>query len=211
MAMAPCAIITSASNLSMNSSSLKYICCACLLFLAGRAWAQEEDCRMTPEQIVPIIDRYNPFFTDHTWENDEKTETARFDPERVVVIKQKACLRHHVLFSMHIDPRAIEDNDRFWISEMLVMLKRVYFNDPVYAEYKKGFEKEYIRQFLAAGLNTTFNFPVDDRTFICRIDKGEWGAKVRLESVRFILKERVLQPGIARDKDDGWYINKKGN
>jgi hypothetical protein len=192
------------------NSSLKYLWLL-LLLGAGHLYAQEEDCRMTPDQLLPIIDRYNPFFTDHTWEDESKTETARFDPARVVVIKQKACLRHHVLFAMHIDASEIEDNDRFWISEMLVMLKRVYFNEPVYAEYKKAFEKEYIRQFLAAGLNTTFNFPINDRTFICRIDKGDWGAKVRLESVRFILKERVLQPGIAREKDDGWYINKKSN
>jgi hypothetical protein len=168
-----------------------------------------EDCRMSADQILPIIDRYNPFFTDHTWEDETKTETGRLDPARVIVIKQKACLRHHVLFSMHVDPSEIEDNDRFWISEMLVMLKRVYFNDATYPEYKKNFEKEYIRQFLAAGLNSTFTFPVNDRTFICRIDKGDWGAKVKLESVRFILKEKVHQPGIAREKDDGWYINKK--
>jgi hypothetical protein len=192
------------------NSPIKYLCLAVLLF-AGRALAQGDDCRMKPEQIVPIIDRYNPFFTDHTWEDEDKTETARFDPSRVVVIKQKACLRHHVLFAMHVDPSEIEDNDRFWISEMLMMMKRVYFNDPEYAEYKKSFEKEYIRQFLAAGLNTTFTFPVDDRTFICRIDKGDWGAKVKLESVKFLLKEHVVQPGISRDKDDGWYINKKNN
>jgi hypothetical protein len=193
------------------NSHFKYRFLLLLCLLAAVPAMAQEDCRMTPEQMQPIIDRYNPFFTDHTWEDATKTETARLDPTRVVVIKQKACLRHHVLFSMHVDPEAIEDVDRFWISEMLMMLKRVYFNDPVYAEYKKGFEKEYIRQFLAAGLNTTFTFPVDDRTFICRIDKGDWGAKVRLESVRFLLRERVLQPGIARDKDDGWYNNKKNN
>lgn len=187
---------------------LATIVCTALLLAAGTLRAQE-DCRMTADQLRPIIDRYNPFFTDHTWEDDTKTETARLDPQRVLVIKQKACLRHHVLFSMHIEPTAIEDNDRYWISEVLVMLKRVYFNDPVYAEYKKSFEKEYIRQFLAAGLNTTFTFPVDDRTFICRIEKGDWGAKVRLESVRLVLKEKVVQPGIAREKDDGWYNNKK--
>lgn len=209
MAMDLCATITKASNLPMNSC-LKYLFIT-LLLTTGKLAAQSttSDCRMAPEQILPIIDRYNPFFTDHTWEDDTKTETARLDPSRVVVIKQKACLRHHVLFAMHVDPSEIEDNDRFWISEMLVMLKRVYFNDPTYVEYKKNFEKEYIRQFLANGLNNTFTFPLDDRTFICRIDKGDWGAKVRLESVKFLLKEKVHQPGIAREKDDGWYNGKK--
>ncbi|MFN8396470.1 MAG: hypothetical protein U0176_17735 [Bacteroidia bacterium] len=183
---------------------------AILLLCCGALSAQTSgDCRMDESQIRPVIDRYNPFFTDHTWEDDSKTETARLDPTRILIIKQKACLRHHVLFSMHVEASEIEDNDRFWISEMLVMLKRVYFNDPNYLEYKKAFEKEYIRQFLAAGLNSTFTFPIDDRTFICRIDKGDWGAKVKLESVKFLLKEKVIQPGIAREKDDGWYINKK--
>ena len=173
------------------------------------SFAQDDDCRMTTEQIRPIIDRSNPFFTDHTWEDGTKTETARLDEGRILILKQKACLRHHVLFSMHIEARDIEENDRFWISETLVMLKRVYFNDPVYMEYKKEFEKEYIRQFLAAGLNNTFTFPVNDRTFICRIERGDWGAKIRLESVKFLLRERVLQPGISRDKDDGWYNKSK--
>lgn len=183
---------------------------AILLLLSGTLTAQTSgECRMDESQIRPVIDRYNPFFTDHTWEDDTKTETARLDPSRVLIIKQKACLRHHILFAMHLEASEIEDNDRFWISEMLVMLKRVYFNDPNYLEYKKAFEKEYIRQFLAAGLNSTFTFPIDDRTFICRIDKGDWGAKIKLESVKFLLKEKVLQPGIAREKDDGWYINKK--
>lgn len=183
---------------------------AALLLICGTLPAQTSgDCRMSESQIRPVIDRYNPFFTDHTWEDETKTETARLDPSRVLIIKQKACLRHHILFAMHVEATEIEDNDRFWISEMLVMLKRVYFNDPNYLEYKKAFEKEYIRQFLAAGLNSTFTFPIDDRTFICRIDKGDWGAKIKLESVKFLLKEKVLQPGIAREKDDGWYINKK--
>jgi hypothetical protein len=180
------------------------------LLLGGRVPAQtEEGCRMTADQILPIIDRYNPFFTDHTWDNDEKTETARMDPARTIVIRQKACLRHHILFSMHIDSSEIAYSDRFWISEVLVMLKRVYFNDLSYLEYKKNFEKEYIRQFLAAGLNSSFNFIVNDRTFICEIETGEGGANVKLESVKFLLKEKIHRPGIAREMDDGWYITKK--
>jgi hypothetical protein len=167
--------------------------------------AQRSDCRIKFDDIHPIIDRYNPFFTDHTWENSSKTETARLDPMRLLIIQQKGCLRHHVLYVLHIDPSEVEDNDRFWITEMLVMLKRVHFNDPRYVEYKKGFEKEYIRQFLANGLNSTFNFPLNDRTFICRVEKGEWGAKVKLETVRFVFRENIKQPGIAREKDDGWF------
>lgn len=177
----------------------------CLFSLGLTLQAQRRDCHMTFAELRPIVDRYNPFFTDHTWENPSKTETVRMDPMRLLVIQQKACLRHHILFSLHIDPSVVEDNDRFWITEILVMLKRIYFNDPVYIEYKKGFEKEYIRQFLAAGLNKTFTFPLNDRTFICRVERGDWGAKLRLEIVKFVFRENIKQPGIARDKDDGWF------
>ena len=167
--------------------------------------AQRGDCRMTRDQLVPIIDRYNPFYTDHTWDNRSKTATARLDQGRLLVIRQKACLRHHVLFSLHVDASSVVNSDRFWITEMLVMLKRVYFNTPEYLEYKKPFEKEFIRQFLAYGLNKTFTFPINDRTFICLVEKGEWGAKIRLETVKFILRENVKQPGIDPDLDDGWF------
>lgn len=165
----------------------------------------QSNCRMKEDELVPIIDRYNPFFTDHSWENSTKTEVARLDPFRLLVIRQKACLRHHVLFSMHIDPSEVVNSDRFWIRESLVMLKRVYFADATYLEYQQPFEKEFIRQFLAHGLNKTFTFPINDRTFICVIEHGAWGAKMKLESVKFILAEHVKQPGIDRSKDDGWY------
>lgn len=169
----------------------------------------KSQCRMTEDQLRPIIDRYNPFFTDHTWENSNKTEMARLDQFRLLMIRQKACLRHHVLFSMHIDPSVITNTDRFWIREMLVMLKRVYFTDPTYLEYQAPFEKEFIRQFLAHGLNRTFTFPINDRTFICVIEHGDWGAKLKMESVKFILAENVKQPGISRDQDDGWFEERR--
>lgn len=177
-----------------------------ILTTSGVVWSQ---CRMSEDDLRPIIDRYNPFFTDHTWEDGNKTEMARLDQFRLLIIRQKACLRHHVLFSMHVDPSVIKNTDRFWIREMLVMLKRVYFTDPTYLEYQKPFEKEFIRQFLAHGLNRTFTFPINDRTFICIIEHGDWGAKLKMESVKFILAENVKQPGISRDKDDGWFEDRR--
>lgn len=180
-----------------------------ILIMGGQQVQAQGGCRMSRSEIRPIIDRYNPFFTDHTWEDPTKTETARLDPMRLLIIQQKACLRHHVLYVQHIEPTEIEDSDRFWITEMLVMLKRVHFNDPIYVEYKNEFEKEYIRQFLANGLNSTFTFPLNDRTFICRVEKGDWGAKIKLEIVRFIFRENIKQPGIAREKDDGWFQGSK--
>lgn len=162
-------------------------------------------CRMPEENLRPVISKFNPFFTDHVWEDDSKTETARMDPDRMLIIRQKSCLRHHVLFTLIIEKTAIEDNDRFWITEALVLLKRAYFDQNEYLEYKTDFEKAFVRQFQANGVNTNFTFPVNDRTFICRIENEEWGAKIKIESVKFVLNEKVRQPGIAREEDDGWF------
>lgn len=189
----------------MRIRALMTIMFAGLLLLSGSLSAQ---CRMDPDDLVPVIDRHNPFFTEHTWDRVSKTETARMDPMRLLVMKQKACLRHHVLFTMIIEADAIHNEDRFWISEMLVMLKRVYFNDPTYPTYKTRFEREFVRQFTSNGLNKTFTFPVDDRTFICRLEYGNWGAKIKLESIKYLLEEKVKMPGISRDQDDGWFRGK---
>lgn len=169
----------------------------------------QSNCRMKRSQIVPIIDRYNPFFTDHTWEDETKTEVGRMDSYRLVVIKQKACMRHHVMFSMLVDKAAIEKNYRFWVKEVLVMLKRVYFHNTGFLTYKAQFEKEFVRHFMANGVNKTFTFPIDDRTFICKIENGSWGGKVQLEIVKLIMRARVKQPGISREKDDAWFNKAK--
>ncbi len=183
---------------------IKKLFCIAAIVVAFSGGARSQ-CRMSEDELRPIIDRYNPFFTDHTWENSNKTETARLDQFRLLMIRQKACLRHHVLFSLYIDPGVIINTDRFWIREMLLMLKRVYFTDPTYLEYQRPFEKEFIRQFLAHGLNRPFTFPINDWTFICVIEYGGSSAKLKMESVKFILAEDVKQPGISRDQDDGWF------
>ena len=180
-----------------------------LLFSALAPWAHaQEDCTMTEADLKPIIDRFNPFFTDHSWDTETQTETARLDPFRLLIIRQKACIRHHILFSLHIDPSVIQNNDRFWITEALVMLKRVYFYDTEYILFKNEFENEFIRQFLAHGVNSSFNFPIHERTFICKVETGDWGAKVKVESVRYIIKGNVKRPGIPRAQDDGWLMNR---
>ena len=163
---------------------------------------------MSEDDLVPIISRANPFFTDHAWDKASKTETARMDTKRLVVIKQKACIRHHMMFTMHIEASEVENNDRFWVSEMLVMVRRVFFDNPDFLEYKKPFEQTFIQQFQANGVGNMFNFPLGERTFICKISFGEWGAKVQLEMVKFIILENIKRPGIARSQDDAWYKGK---
>ena len=170
--------------------------------------AASGQCKMTDDELIPIVDRFNPFFTDHSWDNLKKIETVRLDPYRLLVIKQKACIRHHVLFTLYLDPGVIEDNDKFWITEALVMFKRVHFNQMEYHSFKKDFEVAFIKNFLGTGVGRMFNFPVNERTFICKVERGDWGAKIKIETVRFIITEKIKRPGISRDEDDAYFISK---
>lgn len=176
--------------------------------MPGTVHAQGNDCRMKRSEIVPIIGRFNPFVTDHSWDDRNKTEIARLDANRLLVIKQKACLRHHILFTLYLDPSAVGDDNKFWVTEVLVMMKKVYFDKMDYLSYKREFEVEFIKNFLSGGTNRMFNFPVNERTFICKIEKGSWGAKIKLEVVKLIIRENIKLPGISRQEDDGWF---KGN
>ena len=160
---------------------------------------------MQESDLRPVIDRFNPFFVDHTWDSKDKLEVARLDDKRLITIRQKACLRHHILITMFIDKEEMHEDPRFWITEVLVMMKRIFFNDLEYMRYKRMFENEYIRVFLLNGTNVMFNFPLGERSFICKVETGDWGAKVRMEVVRFIIREKIRRPGIPRDQDDGWF------
>ena len=84
---------------------------------------------MQESDLRPVIDRFNPFFVDHTWDSKDKLEVARLDDKRLITIRQKACLRHHILITMFIDKEEMHEDPRFWITEVLVMMKRIFFND----------------------------------------------------------------------------------
>lgn len=176
-----------------------------LALLLSVQFVDAQGCRVKQDELVPVIDNLNPFFTDHTWDDDQKSETARLDPWRYLMIQQKGCLRHHIMLTMMIDKSQINNTNRFWVSEVVVMMKRVFFEDHEYSYFKKQFEQQFVKNFVATGVNKVFNFPVGERTFIVKIEHGEWGAKVRLEIVRFIIAEKVRYPGIDRNKDDGWF------
>lgn len=180
------------------------ICGLFILILPGISFAQS-GCRLEFHELKPILHRFNPFFTDHSWDDEEKKESARLDEERLLVIRQKACRRHHILLSLHLEPSALEDDERFWITETLVLFKRVFFENTEYLVFKQDFEKEFIRAFLASEEGETFNFPVAERTFICNISKGDWGGKIKMEIVKLVFEKEVRYEGIPKEEDDGWF------
>lgn len=194
----------------MNSVYL--ILLGCLVVWQG--FAQEirfstnqgaQPCRMKPEDIKPLIDHLNPFFTDCSWDDSAKTEVARLSPERSVIIEQRACLRYHIATQLFIAPNQIGKEPNALPNELYALLNRLFFNNPEYLNYKFELEKNINENYFKAGIGKLFSFPLNDMTFICSFDSGVWGGKITFEWVRFLHSEKIKMPGIEDYLDDGWH------
>lgn len=167
----------------------------------------KEDCRVKESDLQPIINRFNPFFTDHQWLDMMKQETARMDKYRLVLIGQEGCVRHHNHFSLFVAREAITKADSFWIEETVNLFRAVYYGKKEYRAFQKEFEETFAEKFLVYGVNKEFNFPVGTRNFICEIeipaDKSK-DASVRINMVEFVFEEKVVEARRNNAKDDGW-------
>lgn len=169
-----------------------------------------DDCTIDFHTLGPVIRPDNPFFTDHTFDNEHKLETARLDEYHTLTISQSACIRHHMTLTLLLDPKVMTNAtaENFWTMETLVMLKRVFFENPEYLSYKKEFETHFVQQFIQYGTEREINFPVNERSFICNFFQGPWGGKIELQIIRFQITGQIKRPGIPREKDDGWFVGK---
>ena len=169
--------------------------------------AQESDCRLKVSDLKPYIQRLNPFFADHTWDQSGQIEMARMGADRLVVITQDGCKRHHTRFTLLIQPLATKDERDFWISETENFIHKIYWGNPEYHTFSMDFNKLLEEKFDMYGLGNPFNFPLGSRNFIVEIiNNDENGGKIMVEMVTFIFKEKV-QPkksGIPSKEDDGW-------
>lgn len=170
-----------------------------------------QECRLKPEELEPIIARFNPFFGDHTWDHANQMEMARLGRGRLLVITQDGCKRHHTTFTLILDVVEVQMEQEFWIKEVKSLLHKVYWNQDEYESFGKSFEELFENKFQMYGLNRRFNFPIGTRNFICELlYDPKRGARINVEMVTFIFKETILErrKGIPEDQDDGWLGNK---
>ncbi|MEM6262436.1 MAG: hypothetical protein AAGI38_08010 [Bacteroidota bacterium] len=185
---------------------MKNVLTLLLLCFGGSLLMAQSDCRLKPEDIQPVIAAFNPFFTDHHWNSRDKLERARLDEDRIVVIRQRGCIRHHITFTLILRDRAIRPGTDFWIKETLRMMYAIYFEDAQYGLFQDEWEKVFAEKFQQYGLGNQFNFPLGTRNFVCRaIYEPGKGGQVTVELVKYLFKETVKQPGIPPEQDDGWF------
>lgn len=181
-----------------------------LLFLFPLSLWGQEDCRVQKEDLKPIIATYNPFFTDHHWDDFKKWEKAQLGPGRRLVISQNGCKRHHINILLLIKPEEINPNIPFWIEETQALMHAIFFEDPAYALYREEFNQAIADKLRIYGTNRKFNFPLGSRNFVCEVvtEPGR-GANLNIELVQYVFAEKIKQKGIPRAQDDGW--RKLGN
>ncbi len=178
----------------------------CLL-LPLFAIAQDDDCRVKREDLQPVIQRFNPFFANHTWDKQGQIEMAKMGEDRILVITQDGCKRHHIRFYLMIEASDIEPDLSFWIRETENLLHKIYWDNPDYLRFGREFNEVFSEKIKAYGFDNPFNFPLGSRNFICEINKDpKRGGKIMIEMVTFIFEEKVqtLDKGIPSKEDDGW-------
>lgn len=184
-------------------------CCTMLLMGTSLTWAQG-DCRLKVEDLAPIIQRYNPFFTNHTWDASGQIEMARMGEGRILMIAQDGCKRHHTTFTLFLDPSSMPNDLNSWVEEVKSLFFKIYWENADYQIFGAGFEEGFDEKVRMYGLNNQFNFPLATRNFICTIASQQGkGSQIRIEMVEFIFKEKVIKKkeGIPHEEDDGWKKN----
>ncbi|MEM6800438.1 MAG: hypothetical protein AAF696_03485 [Bacteroidota bacterium] len=162
---------------------------------------------MKKENIKPLIERFNPYFSNHIYKSTTQTELAKMGKHRLLVVKQSGCKRHHINFNLLIEADAVIDDKEFWIAEAKALLHKVFYKGSDYARLGPKFDKLFEEKFKMYGMKRKFNFPIGTRNFICQVvNDPEKGGQIAIEMVSYIFRERVevKRRRISLDKDDGW-------
>ncbi|MDX1906595.1 MAG: hypothetical protein SF053_06125 [Bacteroidia bacterium] len=163
-----------------------------VLSCVAQARAQETDCRILPEDMHPLIQRYNPFVAEHQWIEETRMELVRLNGDRFLIITQDGCKRHHIRFNLMLQAPAIVETDSFWVKETCAMMRQVYWGQAAYEEFRREFERAFTENMIRNGLNRQFNFPVGGMNFLCEVrHEPAQGAQILVEMVTYVFREKV--------------------
>ncbi len=176
----------------------------------GQFFTQEKDgnCKVDASYMKPIIQRFNPFFIEHHYDDETKNETAKLSDGKIVIIDQRACIRHHIAIQYIISPDEFKVNNsnyKILLKEWFSILNKLFYGDYDYLKFKTEFENTIAQKIEESAIGRAFSFPIDDRTFITQMDFGEWGSKLQLEIVKYIYTENISKPGVPEYTDDGYF------
>ncbi|MFN0201252.1 MAG: hypothetical protein ACKVTZ_07015, partial [Bacteroidia bacterium] len=169
-----------------------------LIFLLQLLHAQtitNEDCRLKEKYLHPLIQPFNPFFTEHKWLALMQQEMGRLDENRYLVISHHGCKRHFIAFNLYLKATEVVEVDSFWVQEASNTLRSVYYGTPEYGNFGQDFEDRFTERLTEIGLNKEFNFPIGNKNYLCEITfpTPNNDAKIRVESIELLFEEEIAE------------------
>lgn len=169
---------------------------------------KEENCKVDASYMKPIIQRFNPFFIEHHYDDETKNETAKLSEGKIVIIDQRACKRHHIAIQYIISPDELKvnySNYKVLVKEWFSILNKLFYGDYDHLKFKTELERIISQKIDEMVIGRAFTFPIDDRTYIAQMDFGDWGSKLQLEIVKYIYTQSIAKPGVPEYTDDGYF------
>lgn len=165
-----------------------------------------EECRVKLETLKPIISFNNPFFYNHSFDQQSLIEIANLSPERLVTIEQFGCLRHHAQISLKFSKEiAYTENLNFYANELFMLLDRIHYADPYYPNYREDLENSLAKQIQSKGINNKITIPLLEFNYVLYIESSKASMNIIIEIVRYVHEQNVNLPGIKDYLDDGYF------
>lgn len=175
-----------------------------LAFSAPLCAQPEDDCRVKLADLQPLIKAFNPYFTEHRWDDELKVERAVMDRNRKLVITQDGCKRKQISFILYLNPHIVKAEPEFWIGETESLFRAVFYEDRTFRRFQQEFEETFTAKFLEYGIGKEFDFPLGIRNFICRIDSPPGkDAAIQIELLEYVFEETVKEARKPNSQDDG--------
>lgn len=177
-----------------------------LVWVAPLCAQAGEDCRVKLADLQPLIKAFNPYFTEHRWDDELKVERAVMDKNRKLIITQDGCKRKQMSFILYLNPNIVKPEPEFWIGETESLFRAVFYEDRTFRRFQQEFEETFAAKFLEYGIGEGFDFPLGIRNFICRVDAPPGkDAAIQIEMLEYVFEEAVKEARKPNTQDDGWF------
>lgn len=188
----------------------------CAYIIGGFLWAQlhisanplDGDCRMKTAELSPLLPLDNPYFYHYRWDDKAKEEVFWRDPATRITIRQRACLRHHIIIEIwrsyeELPPAGMQRSNALWdlLDNLFWQLfEEVHPAQQVWLQTRQALREKLFTKLVGSVVDVVYQ----EWSLISQIDSDKEGGLIRLEMVRFIPSHPIARPGLPPYMDDAF-------
>ncbi|MCS7162636.1 MAG: hypothetical protein NZ958_04840 [Bacteroidia bacterium] len=164
------------------------------------------NCRLTPDQLTPIIPAFFPYLYRYEWDNQNKLETLWLSSGVRLQIQQRACIRHHITYELRLPasyplPQGFTQGLMGMLDTLLTLIYRDNFS---FLALKTEIWPKLMQQAALRSLGEIIMLHAQEWSFLLRLDQRDGFSTATLETIRYISSQSVQRPGVPDYMDDGW-------